>query len=60
MARWERRIQGLPDPALAWKLNNNHIGFYTRLFIHQRPSWDNYLETRRGRYVDKFQPWREA
>ena len=44
--RWEWVIQGLPDDAEEFKLNNNYTSRYARL-IMEEPGLEDVFETRR-------------
>lgn len=56
VARWQRRIKGLPDAAEPYKLSNNHTGFYARLIAHRIPSLGKVLTCRPGKHVRGFDP----
>lgn len=45
--RWERRIAGLPDPEEAYKISNNHTGYYSRLIMDENPDLRGLFVTHR-------------
>jgi hypothetical protein len=43
--RWESGIQ---TTGSAWRINNSHVSFYSRLLIERRPEWADRIETRKA------------
>ena len=46
VARWQRRIAGLPSEEEKYKLNNNHRAHYARLIMEQEEDLDGIFELR--------------
>ncbi len=45
--RWSWHIDGLPDDAEEWKLNNNYRSRYARLIMARNPDLDGLFELRK-------------
>ena len=45
--RWETSVSGRDEDD--FKINNNHVSYYARLFIENHPELKDFFETRRQR-----------